>query len=230
MCRPLASPLRRAHLGLLCLSLVACNRPTPAAQVTSEAVQPGEKLPAPTPKPAPKAAPKPAPKLAPKPAAPNPVREQPAPTQPKAVGAVELIMATPEVPADIVIHNAVAKASEDGKDVLVYVGASWCAPCVIEMPFIQEIFKDKEWSDTGLVILGINAGEDRARVERFIRGNGLSFPVLLDINQSVTQEYNIRGFPTTFFIDKDGIIQEIKIGPLLSRAQIEWRLRKLIQY
>ena len=130
MCRPIASPLRRAHLGLLCLSLVACNRPTPAAQVTSEAVQPGEKLPAPTPKPAPKAAPKPAPKLAPKPAAPNPVREQPAPTQPKAVGAVELIMATPEVPADIVIHNAVAKASEDGKDVLVYVGASWCAPCV----------------------------------------------------------------------------------------------------
>ena len=61
---------------------------------------------------------------------PNPVREEPAPAQPNAHGGLELLNATPEVPADIVIHNAVGKASEDGKDVLVYVGASWCAPCV----------------------------------------------------------------------------------------------------
>ena len=142
----------------------------------------------------------------------------------------EVGMRAPDFQLPNLDGQTVSLSELQGKLVMINFWASWCAPCVIEMPFIQEIFEDKEWSDTGLVILGINAGEDRARVERFIRGNGLSFPVLLDINQSVTQEYNIRGFPTTFFIDKDGIIQEIIIGPLLSKAQIEWRLRKLIQY
>lgn len=64
-------------------------------------------------------------KAAPPPPAPSP----PAPTQKGATGPVELVDATPEIPADIVVHNAVGKAAEDHKDLLVYVGATWCAPC-----------------------------------------------------------------------------------------------------
>ena len=56
----------------------------------------------------------------------------------------------------------------------------------------------------------------------------LSFPALLDIKQDVAQKYNITGSPTTFFIDKDGIIQEKVIGAFQNKAQIENRLSKII--
>lgn len=56
----------------------------------------------------------------------------------------------------------------------------------------------------------------------------LSFTVLLDIKQDVTQSYNITGIPTTFFIDKDGIIQDKVIGAFQNKTQIEKRLNKII--
>ena len=61
-----------------------------------------------------------------------------------------------------------------------------------------------------------------------MESNYLSFPVLLDTNQKVALEYNIRGIPTTFFIDKDGIIQIVKVGAFLSTAEIEKNLKKIM--
>lgn len=115
-----------------------------------------------------------------------------------------------------------------GRPVLINFWASWCEPCRYEMPFIQEIFEDTEWTARGLVILAINLGESPSRVEEFMKSYGLSFPVLLDTNSSVAEKYNIRGIPETFLIDKDGIIQEIKIGAFSGKAEIETRLGKII--
>ena len=111
-----------------------------------------------------------------------------------------------------------------GKPVLLNFWASWCGPCRFEMPFIQEIFEDREWADKGLAILAINIGESHATVKEFMEGGELSFPVLLDTSKNVALEYNIRGIPATFFIDKNGIIQDMKIGAFSSKAEIEWRL------
>ena len=161
MCRPIASLLRHARLGLLGLSLVACTKPAPTVttQKTAPAAATTAAPAAPVAAPAPAAA---APVAAP--AAANPVREQPAPAQPNPRGKVELPDATPEVPADIVIHNAVAKASEDGKDLLVYVGASWCAPCV---RFKAAAKAGKlNASLPGLRLLVFDADTDTERLER----------------------------------------------------------------
>ena len=111
-----------------------------------------------------------------------------------------------------------------GRPVLLNFWASWCGPCRLEMPFIQEIFEDREWADKGLAILAINIGESHDTVKDFMEGHGLSFPVLLDATKDVALEYNIRGIPATFFIDKNGIIQDMKIGAFSSKAEIEWRL------
>ncbi|MFQ6122048.1 MAG: redoxin domain-containing protein [Dehalococcoidales bacterium] len=116
-----------------------------------------------------------------------------------------------------------------GKPVFLNFWASWCEPCRVEMPFIQEIYQDKEWADKGLVILGINLGENPSRVKQFMESYGLSFPTLLDTDQNVALKYNIRFIPTTFFIDKDGIIQDIKLGAFSGRAEIEERLDKIVQ-
>jgi len=96
------------------------------------------------------------------------------------------------------------------------------------MPFIQGIFKDEEWSDKGLVILAIDIGESPSTVKGFVKNYGLSFPVLLDTNQDVALKYDIRAIPTTFFIDKDGIIQGMKVGAFSSKAEIEKNLGKII--
>ncbi len=113
-----------------------------------------------------------------------------------------------------------------GNPVLINFWASWCYPCIYEMPFIQEVFE--EWSGQGLVMLAINKGESLSTVNDFMQSGNFSFPVLLDINQYVALEYNARSIPTTFFIDKDGMIQAIKVGPFLSKAEIEMMLSAII--
>ena len=65
-------------------------------------------------------------------------------------------------------------------------------------------------------------------VKDFIQSGNYSFPVLLDTNQDVALEYNIRGIPTTVFIDKDGIIQVIKVGAFPNMIEIKRSLSKII--
>ena len=113
-----------------------------------------------------------------------------------------------------------------GKPVLLNFWATWCGPCVFEMPFIQGIFEES--SDTGLVILAVNIGETPSTVRDFIQAGNFSFPVLLDTSQDVALEYNVRGIPTTFLIDKNGIIQVIKVGAFSSMLEIKRSLSKII--
>jgi len=113
-----------------------------------------------------------------------------------------------------------------GKPVLVNFWATWCGPCVSEMPYIQEIHED--WSDSGLMVLAINMGDSASEVEQFLQEHNLSLPVLLDTKKVVAPKYGIRAIPTTFFIDKDGIVQVKVIGAFPSKAAIESRLNEIV--
>ena len=112
-----------------------------------------------------------------------------------------------------------------GRPVLVNFWATWCGPCRGEMPYLQQIYE--EWPADELVLLTVNVADSPSQVEEFMQSQGLSFTVLLDSGADVAQRYNVRGIPTTFFIDKDGVIQEIKIGPFRSQAEIEAILSQL---
>jgi len=113
-----------------------------------------------------------------------------------------------------------------GKPVLLNFWATWCNPCRVEMPYIQQVYE--EWSGRGLVVLAINLGESPAKVKEFVQGYGLSFPVLLDTKGDVAEKYNIRYIPTTLFIDKNGIIQVKITGAFPNKAAIENKLGKII--
>ena len=80
----------------------------------------------------------------------------------------------------------------------------------------------------GMVIWAVNLSEPADRVKSFMESNGFSFTVLLDVRQDTAQKYNVRGIPTTFFIDKDGIIRDIRIGALTGEAERTRRLSKII--
>ena len=113
-----------------------------------------------------------------------------------------------------------------GRPVILNFWASWCGPCVFEMPFMQEIHE--AWSDKSLVLLAINIGESPSQVQKFMEEKQLSFPVLLDIDGQVGGQYSIRAIPTTVFIDKDGIIQLMRIGAFPSKEALEKELSKII--
>lgn len=121
--------------------------------------------------------------------------------------------------------QAVSLSDFRGKGVLLNFWASWCGPCRYEMPFLQRVYE--EWSDQGLVILSVNIGESQPKVKEFMESFNLSFLTLLDTSEEVALKYNIRAIPSTFFIDKDGIIQDLKVGAFSSEAQLVNRLSKI---
>ncbi len=112
-----------------------------------------------------------------------------------------------------------------GSPVLLNFWATTCPPCAYEMPFLQQIYD--EWQEKGLVLLAINIGESPSDVEGFMQSQELSLPVLLDSRGEVAGQYGIHHIPATFFIDREGIIQEVKVGSFQSTAEIEDSLSQL---
>jgi thiol-disulfide isomerase/thioredoxin len=96
-----------------------------------------------------------------------------------------------------------------GKPVILNFWATWCAPCVIEMPNIHEFYEKYPGQ---FDVLAVNADESRLDVERFADDMGLTFDVLLDPGGKVQQLYEIRGYPTSFFVDRQGVIRVQHIG------------------
>ena len=113
-----------------------------------------------------------------------------------------------------------------GKPVMLNFWATWCGPCVYEMPYLQQIYE--EWSTKGLVLRAIDMGESSAQVKEFLQKYNLSLPVLLDTEQEVALRYNVLGIPATFFIDKHGLVQAIKPGAFRNKKEIEDYLSKIM--
>lgn len=102
-----------------------------------------------------------------------------------------------------------------GRAVLLNFWASWCPPCRAEMPDLQEAHE--KYSD-GIRILAVNIQEDKEAVKNFVQEFGLTFTVLLDSDGSVARTYRIAAIPTSFFIDRNGIIRLRWVGALSKQA------------
>ncbi|MFC2070716.1 TlpA family protein disulfide reductase [Chloroflexota bacterium] len=122
--------------------------------------------------------------------------------------------------------ESVSLSDFHGKTVLINFWTTWCGYCRVEMPYLQEI--SAEWLDRGLVVLAIDVGESASRVEDFMRTNNLSLTVLLDTRETVFEQYSVVGLPTTFFIDKDGIIRARVVGAFPDKYSIENYLNEII--
>ena len=106
-----------------------------------------------------------------------------------------------------------------GKIVLVNFWATWCKPCTTEMPAMQAIY-DK-LRDKGFVVLAVNELEDDAKVREHIKQYGHTFPVLMDRDNKVANQFGVFGLPVSVFIDQEGRVQEYIKGGLLTEQKIE---------
>lgn len=115
-----------------------------------------------------------------------------------------------------------------GQPVLINMWATWCPPCRAEMPAMQSVFSETQAE--GFVILAVNATQqdDPARAVAFAQELGLTFPILFDTDGSVTRLYQVSFFPTSYFVDREGIIQEVVLGGPMAEALLRIRARQLL--
>jgi cytochrome c biogenesis protein CcmG, thiol:disulfide interchange protein DsbE len=99
-----------------------------------------------------------------------------------------------------------------GRVVLVNFWATWCPPCVEEMPSLEKLHRTL--GPRGLVVLGVSADEDEAALLSFLKRVPVSFTVLRDPGGRVAaSRYRATGYPETFVIDGAGVIREVFVGP-----------------
>jgi peroxiredoxin len=106
-----------------------------------------------------------------------------------------------------------------GKPLIMNFFASWCDPCRDEMPLINEL-ASKAARDS-YSVLGIAVEDGRAAVTEFAKETKLVFPIALDLNSTVKRAYRIFGPPATFFIDGQGVIRDVVLGPITAERARE---------
>ena len=112
-----------------------------------------------------------------------------------------------------------------GQVILLNFWATWCVPCRAEMPEIESTYRANR--ERGLQVLAINVQESEADVQPFVRELGLTFPALLDRDASVARLYLARALPSSFLIDRQGVVRYVRVGPLTA-ATLDGELRKLL--
>jgi len=106
-----------------------------------------------------------------------------------------------------------------GHPVLINFWATWCGPCRLEMPAFQDRFDQYEGD---LQVVAVNFDEPQDDVQAFVDEMELTFDILLDPGAEVQQLYQIRGYPTSFFVDADGIIRVQHIGLIVESQMDEY--------
>ncbi|MGB1251409.1 MAG: TlpA family protein disulfide reductase [Candidatus Promineifilaceae bacterium] len=115
--------------------------------------------------------------------------------------------------------NPVALSDFAGQPIIINYWASWCGPCRIEFPHLQEAYE--QYQDEGVVLLAVNQQEDAATAIDYFRELGLSFTPVLDEDGEIGKQYQIgRTLPTTFFINPAGEVAAVHRGPM-TFGQIE---------
>lgn len=113
-----------------------------------------------------------------------------------------------------------------GQAVLVNFWATWCPPCRQEMPAIQQLYE--QYRDQDFTVLAVDLQESEAQVVAFTGQMGLTFPILIDPGGQVFSQYGVRALPSTFFVDPNGVIQEIALGGPLAPAYLESQVVSLL--
>ena len=134
--------------------------------------------------------------------------------------------ATPPLVASTLSGSDLRLDDFRGRVVLVNFWATWCAPCVAEMPSLSRL-RDKLGAAHADVI-AVNFQENAARIEPFMHKLGLTFPAIRDHDGSLRKAWDVTVFPTTFVIAPDGRIAYVAVGEIdWDDPTVELRLRSL---
>lgn len=105
--------------------------------------------------------------------------------------------------------------------------ASWCEPCMKEMPEVQAIFE--QYKNEGLQVIAVNFRESQTTAQEVVDRFGLTFPVVLDREAAVATEYRVLGLPLRFFVDRQGIVRERIFGRAMTKDELKKRVQHYLK-
>lgn len=124
----------------------------------------------------------------------------------------------PEFTASLADGSTFTLSEQEGKVILLNFWATWCGPCVGEMPAFEKLYA--EYGDK-ISILAVDCMEDAQTVDRFISDNGYTFPIAYDEKGDILTKYPSDGIPYTLVIDGNGMIKNIYLGAADAEQQYE---------
>jgi peroxiredoxin len=104
---------------------------------------------------------------------------------------------------------------------------TYCAACKEELPYIQSAYDDRASLAPELAVLAVNVTQQPDQVEEFVSYYGYTFETLLDPWATVASDYYVHKIPTTLFIDRNGIIQDVQVGAFSGPAPIRQKITAL---
>ena len=110
-----------------------------------------------------------------------------------------------------------------GKVVLVNIWATWCPPCIDEMPSMEKLYNELQGENFEILAVSIDAQGLKA-VAPFMKAHNLTFPALIDSEGTIKSLYKATGVPESFIIDKQGILIKKIIGP------IDWATPEIFRF
>jgi cytochrome c biogenesis protein CcmG/thiol:disulfide interchange protein DsbE len=120
--------------------------------------------------------------------------------------------AAPDVTLTSLARTKVALSDLKGQVLLINVWATWRPPCRVEMPTIQAAYE--QYHDQGFTVAAVNLQEDPSAVATFMREHQLTFPALLDPDGQISRTYQAVSLPSSFFVDRQGVIRAVYHGPM----------------
>ncbi len=135
----------------------------------------------------------------------------------------------PDFSLELLGGGEVVLSEQKGKGVIINLWASWCPPCRAEMPAIQSVYEANR--DRGLEVLAVNTTyqDSEQAAADFVAEYGLTFPIPLDRTGAVARQYQLRALPSTFFVDREGVIRKVIIGGPMSEATIQTAVEEILE-
>jgi len=137
--------------------------------------------------------------------------------------APQLDKQAPDFTLDTMAGTEITLSELRGTPVVLNFWAIYCPACRVELVDFEELAEQ----NGDMAVIAVNIGESRSQVEQFFGGYELHFTTALDGDRQVSQRYNVRYIPTTYFIDRKGIIRYIKVGAFTSETELEEALASI---
>ena len=123
--------------------------------------------------------------------------------------------------------SAVDLSAHRGSVVVVDFWASWCEPCAEAMPALERIYQ--QYRGQGLVVIGVSEDDAEPNAQSFLSRTRVSFPVMLDRNHTIANRYRPPTMPTSFVIDRRGVVRHVHSGYRAGdAAALERQIRDLL--
>jgi cytochrome c biogenesis protein CcmG/thiol:disulfide interchange protein DsbE len=121
--------------------------------------------------------------------------------------------------------ETISSADLLGKGVVLNFWASWCDPCRDEAAMLEETWQREQGND--IVFIGLDYLDQEPAAKAYLKEFGITYPNGPDLQSAAARRYGIKGVPETFFINPQGSITDIVIGPIVSQGKMEEYLAKI---